>query len=130
MPPEPVTSGGLRRSDRPIAELERELAEEHRRKAATAEVLRVIGSSPANVQSVFDSIVRNAVTLCDGLFSSLFQFDGELLYFVAQHNYTLEALDRARHIYPARLSRTLGSTRAILERAVVHIADDAASRHE
>jgi len=42
MPPEPTAS--LRSSDRPVEELERELAEAHRREAATAEVLRVIGS--------------------------------------------------------------------------------------
>ena len=108
---------------RMVEELKCELSEAHRREAATAEVLRVIGSSPTDVQPVFDTIVRSAVTLCNGVFSSLFRFDGELLHFVAQHNYTPYALEEARRVYPARLSRALGSTRTILERGVVHIPD-------
>jgi len=75
------------------------------------------------VQPVFDTIVRSAVRLCDGLFSALFQFDGELLHLVAHHNYTPEALEAAHGVYPARPSRGQGSTRAILERAVIHIPD-------
>jgi two-component system NtrC family sensor kinase len=38
---------------------------------ATAEILRVISSSPTDVQPVFDTIVSSAVRLCDGLFSAL-----------------------------------------------------------
>ena len=59
---------------------------------ATSEVLRVISSSPTDVQPVFDTIVSSAVRLCDGLFSSLYQFDDELLHLVAQHNFTPEAV--------------------------------------
>src|SRR5437879_2901280 len=90
---------------------------------ATAEILRVISSSLTDVQPVFDTIVRSAVKLCDGLFSALYQFDGELLHFVAQHNYTAEALEEVHRIYPARPTRGLGTCRAIVERAVVHIPD-------
>ena len=90
---------------------------------ATGEILRVISSSPTDVQPVFDTIVRSAVRLCDGLFSALFQYDGELIDQVAQYNFTPEALEEVRRVYPARPSREVGSTRAILERAVVHIPD-------
>jgi signal transduction histidine kinase/DNA-binding response OmpR family regulator len=71
--------------------------------------------------------------LCDGLFSALFRFDGELIHQVAQHNYTPEALEEARRVYPARPSRAMGSGRAILERAVVQIPDferDPEYRHQ
>src|SRR5882757_8527387 len=84
---------------RTVEELERELGEAHRREAATAEVLRVIGSSPTDAQPVFDTIVRSAVKLCDGLFSTLFQFDGELIHQVAQHNYSPEAFEEARRTF-------------------------------
>jgi len=90
---------------------------------ATAEILRVISSSPTDVQPVFDTIVRSAVRLCDGLFSALFRFDGELIHHAAQHNYTPEALEAVHRAYPMRLTRALGSGRAILERAVVQIPD-------
>jgi GAF domain-containing protein len=88
---------------------------------ATAEILRVISSSQTDVQPVFDTIVRSAVRLCGGLFSALFQFDGELIHHVANHNHTAEAIDEVHRIYPARPTRDLFTGRAILERAVVHI---------
>src|SRR5262249_26562646 len=100
-----------------------ELGERNRDLTATGEILRVISRSPTDVQPVFDTIVRSAVRLCDGLFSSLFQFDGELLHQVAQHNYTPEAAEEARRVWPARPTRALGAGRTILERAVVHIPD-------
>jgi hypothetical protein len=37
------------------------------------------------VQPVFETIVRNAVTLCGSLYASVFRFDGALLHFVASH---------------------------------------------
>ncbi|MDO8478359.1 MAG: GAF domain-containing protein [Candidatus Rokubacteria bacterium] len=90
---------------------------------ATSEILRVISQSRTDVQPVFDTIVRSAVRLCDGLFSGLLQFDGELIHFVAHHNHTPEALEELHRIYPARPTRALLPGRAILDRAVVHIPD-------
>jgi signal transduction histidine kinase len=100
-----------------------ELEGRNRDLTATSEILRVISSSPTDVQPVFDTIVRSAVRLCNGLFGALFQFDGELLHHVAQHNFTPEALEAAHRVYPTRLSRAVMPGRAILERAVVHIPD-------
>jgi len=100
---------------------------------ATSEILRVISSSPTDVQPVFDTIVRSAVRLCDGLFSALFQFDGEMIHQVAQHNFSPEGLEEVRRVYPGRPTRAHGSGRAILERAVVHIPDveiDPEYRHQ
>jgi hypothetical protein len=74
------------------------------------------------VQPVFDTIVRSAVRLCDGLFGALYKFDGELIHLVAHHNYT-PALEEMHRIFPARPARALLPGRAILERAVVHIPD-------
>jgi two-component system, NtrC family, sensor kinase len=90
---------------------------------ATSEILRVISRSQTDVQPVFDTIVRSAVKLCDGLFSLLYQFDGELLHRVAQHNYTPEALEASDRVFPARPTQDLWTGRAILQRAVIHIPD-------
>jgi signal transduction histidine kinase/putative methionine-R-sulfoxide reductase with GAF domain len=101
----------------------RDLTEALEQQTATAEILRVISRSQTDVQPVFDTIVRSAVRLCAGLFSTLYQFDGELLHRVAQHNYTSEALEASDRVFPARPTRALGAGRAILERAVVHMPD-------
>src|SRR5262249_57791434 len=61
--------------------------------------------------------------LCDGLFSALYQFDGERLDLVAEHNYTAGALAEVHRIFPARPTRGLVVGRAIVERAVVHVPD-------
>jgi GAF domain-containing protein len=93
------------------------------RQTATADILRVISSSPTDLQPVFDVIVQSAVRLCDGLFAALFRFDGELIHFAAQHNFTPEGIEAVRRTFPVHPTRALGSGRAILRRAVVHIPD-------
>jgi signal transduction histidine kinase len=98
-----------------------DLTETLEQQTATAEILRVISRSQTDVQPVFDTIVRSAVRLCDGLFSALYRFDGTLIHRVAQHNYTPEALEASDRVFPARPTRALGVGRAILERAVVHM---------
>ena len=52
---------------------------------ATAEILRVISSSPTDVQPVFDTIVNSAPRLCGARFCLLYRFDGERLHLVAHH---------------------------------------------
>ena len=90
---------------------------------AAAEILRVISSSPTDLQPVFDVMVQSAVRLCDGLYAVMYRFDGELVHFAAQHNLTPEGLEAVRRTFPVRPTRALGSGRAILRRAVVHIPD-------
>src|SRR2546426_1812601 len=72
--------------ERKVEARTRELTETLEQQTATSEILRVISSSPTNVQPVFDAIVRNAVKLCDGRYGGGFRFDGELVHFVAQYN--------------------------------------------
>src|SRR5262245_31510638 len=91
---------------------------------ATSDILRVIGSSPTSIQPVFDSIAANAGKLCNGLFSSLFQFDGELLHWVASNTTASRNLLELMHrLFPRRPTRSNGVGRAILDRMVVHIPD-------
>ena len=52
----------------------REALEQQR---ATADILGVISSLPADVQPVFDTIVRNFVSLCGGIMGAVYTFDGE-----------------------------------------------------
>jgi GAF domain-containing protein len=111
------------RLSRELEERNRELAEAHEQQKATAEILRVISSSPTDVQPVFDLIVHSAVTLCNGFFSAVFRFDGERLHLVAHYNFSPEALEVVERAYPLPLSRTNVAARAVMERMVVHVPD-------
>ena len=113
----------LQEKNRALTTAHSQVTEALEQQTATAEILRVISRSQTDVQPVFDTIVRSAARLCDGLFSTLFQFDGELLHIIAAHNTTPEALEALHRAYPARPTRQLAAGRAILERAVVHIPD-------
>ena len=46
------------------------------RQTATAEILKVIASSPSDVQPVFDVIVERAVRLCGGRMGRVYRYDG------------------------------------------------------
>src|SRR5213593_4019843 len=99
-----------------------DLTEALEQQTATANILRVISSSPTDVQPVFDTIVRSAKQLCNARFGVLHRFDGERLH-LAAHDVTAEVLEVLRRTYPMRPSRSQVSGRAILSRAVAEIPD-------
>jgi len=99
--------------------LKRERDEAREQQAATAEILRVIRTSPNDVQPVFETIVRNAVSLCGGLFANVFRFDGELLHYVASHNVGPSYADMIRAKYPMRPDFSQVSGRVALTKWVV-----------
>jgi len=51
-------------------------------------VLKIIASSPADLQPFFQAIADSAVRLCDALNSSVYRFDGELIHFLAESNFS------------------------------------------
>src|SRR5262245_66354932 len=80
-----------------IASLTRENATLHgaltqagEQQTATSEILRVISSSPPDVQPVFDGIVRSAVRLCGAVHSAIFRLDRGLVTLVVHHDFTHE----------------------------------------
>ena len=78
----------------------KDLTEALEQQTATSEILRVISGSPTDVQPVFDTIAANALRLCDGVFSGLYRFDGEL----HSHRGDVEHRYRRRRGVPHRLS--------------------------
>jgi hypothetical protein len=52
---------------------------------ATSEVLKIISNSPGDLESVFESILKNAVRICGAKFGGLFQREGEAFRAVAHH---------------------------------------------
>jgi PAS domain S-box-containing protein len=93
------------------------------RQTATAEILRVISSSPTDVQPTFDAIARAATTLTGASNGNVFRFDGSLIHFVAHHGLTAAELDAVRGVFPLPPNRGSLTARALLTRQVVHVAD-------
>jgi GAF domain-containing protein len=64
----------------------RELSEALEQQTATAEVLRVISSSPGELQPVFETILANATRLCEASFGNFLSYDGNVFRRIALHN--------------------------------------------
>lgn len=109
-----------------LAARDRDLAEAVDQKAAMAEILRVISSSPTDALPVFRTIVQSAVALCRSMFANLFLFDGEMLHFVATHSTGPDIDKLLRTKYPMRPDRSQVSGRVLLGRSVVHLEDASA----
>jgi PAS domain S-box-containing protein len=95
------------------------------RQMATSDVLRVISSSPNDLQSVFDAILDNAARICDASFGTLLLYDGTVFHAQALHNVPpafAEALKRE----PRRAGPETGTGRLVATKRPVHIHDLAA----
>src|SRR5262249_18880844 len=53
-----------------------ELRESLQQQTATADVLKVISTSPGELEPVFHAMLQNAVRICSATFGMLFRFDG------------------------------------------------------
>jgi PAS domain S-box-containing protein len=89
---------------------------------ATAEVLRAMLASPADVQPVFEAILANALRLCDASFAAVFTFDGERLHNVAHLNASPAFAEALRTTQP-RPSRETTTRMCALERRTIHTPD-------
>jgi len=108
---------------RELADANRDLTEALEQQTATSEILRVISSSPTDIQPVFDTIAQSAVRLCDASFGGLLRFDGELMHVAATYNVEQERLEAFHRLFPMHPSEEVAIGRAILERAVIHFQD-------
>src|SRR5262245_47321469 len=118
----------LQRLDRSLQpasypEVQQSLSEALARETATADILRVISSSPADVQPVFDTIAACAKRLCDARECAVFRFDGELIHLVAQADTGAAWAHALRSAYPRPPGSGLVTARAIQTGSLVHVPD-------
>jgi two-component system NtrC family sensor kinase len=99
------------------------LREAELQQRASAEILHVISASPADVQPVFDTILRSAVELLDAHSVTVFRLVGDELHLAALTSID-EASDAAvREGYPVPLATT-GVARHVLETRQPYIVTD------
>ena len=63
-----------------------ELRQSLEQQTATADVLRVISSSPGELEPVFEIMLQNAARICEAKFSALYLYDGDRFHVGALHN--------------------------------------------
>jgi two-component system, NtrC family, sensor kinase len=103
--------------------LRRALSAALEQQTATSDILRVISSSPTDVQPVFDAIAQSAARLCEAQFCFVYRFDGQVLHFMAHHGVTNEGAEAVRRTFPAPPSRGSAAARAVLDCSVAQIPD-------
>src|ERR1700730_12869678 len=105
-----------------VSALTRELAEAREQQTATADVLRVISSSPGGLEPVFQAMLANATRLCEAKFGLLNLRDGEVFRNVALFNVP-EQLQAVRLNEVIRPHPQYGFARLIRTMQVVHTDD-------
>ena len=78
-----------------------ELRQSLEQQTATADVLRVISSSPGELEPVFQAMLQKAVHVCDAKFGNIYRWDGDSLHLLATHN-TPRAFAASRRNLPFR----------------------------
>ncbi len=95
----------------------RDLTESLEQQTATSEILRVIASSPTDIQPVLDVVAENAARLCDAPNALIYRLNDEGLRIIAR---------RGPMPVPAPLqpvSRGLPVGRAVIDRQTIHVHD-------
>ncbi|MGH9579078.1 MAG: GAF domain-containing protein, partial [Terriglobales bacterium] len=99
-----------------------EITEALEQQTATSEILRVISSSPTDLQPVFDAILENATRLCDAHLGTLGLYDGVKYQHVAQRGANPAFI---KHIFRGPFHPDSAPTigRMIAERRAIHVPD-------
>jgi GAF domain-containing protein len=106
------------------ARLLSELRESLQQQTATADVLKVISTSPGELEPVFNAMLANATRICEAKFGVLFLFEGDAWRAVALHGAAPPSFIEARRRYPV-LPIVPGTAlgRVTATKQVVQIAD-------
>ncbi|MGA8497771.1 MAG: GAF domain-containing protein, partial [Xanthobacteraceae bacterium] len=99
-----------------------ELSESLEQQTATSEVLKVISSSPGDLEPVFAAMLENATRICEANFGNMFLIEDGTFRTVAMHN-APAAYCSARTAGPFRPPADSAPGRLVSSKDVVHVAD-------
>ena len=103
-----------------------QLSEALEQQTATSEVLRVISSSPGDLEPVFQAMLANAARICEAKFGVLFRFDGEKYEFAADTGTPPPLAEFVRQRGPFIPASNTQLHRVMRTKQVSHTADYAA----
>src|SRR6516165_10473064 len=109
-----------------LARLTRERDEALLRETANSEILRLISKSPDDLELVFRTILENSTRICNANFGTLYRFDGENIYPVAQFNTPAALLEAQTRRGPFPPTPGTAFDQFTRTKQVIHIADSAA----
>ncbi len=101
----------------------KELRESLEQQTATADVLKVISSSPGELGPVFHSMLENATRICEAKFGTMLLREGDAFRTVALHNAPPAFVEERRRNPLIHPHPTNGLGHLAATRQVVHIAD-------
>jgi GAF domain-containing protein len=105
----------------------RELTEAFEQQTATSDILRVIASSPTDLQPVLEAVAENAARVCGATDSSITLLEGEHLRLVTHHGSLRRTLAIGDTV-PATRGTVAG--RAVVDRRTIHVEDIVAAEAE
>jgi len=109
-----------------IARVTRERDEALLRETANSEILRLISTSPGDLDLVFRTILEHATRICNANFGTLFRFDGENFYAAAQFNTPVALLEAQRRRGPFKPPPDSPFDHVMRTKRAIHSADNAA----
>jgi GAF domain-containing protein len=108
------------------ARLLSELRESLDQQTATADVLRIISSSPGELEPVFQAMLENATRLCEAKFGMMYRFDGDAFHFAAEVDSPRDYVEFNKQRGAFRPVPGGQLERVMLTKEVCHTPDDAA----
>jgi signal transduction histidine kinase len=107
-----------------VEERTRELSEALEQQTATGEILRVIASSPTDLQPVLDAVAESAARLCDANDAQILRIEGGVLRPIASYGPIPALTIRGEEGMPINRGSVTG--RAVVDRQTIHVHDLAA----
>jgi GAF domain-containing protein len=111
-----------------VSDLGEELKEAREQQAATAEILKVIASSPDNVQPAFEAIAASAKRLMGGYSAAVFRFIDGVSHLKAFTPTTSEADEALKNTYPMPIANFPLAQQAVLNGDTHQIPDTETSK--
>ena len=95
-----IAPAATRVKRRSVSGPSKDLKEAREQQAATAEILKVIASSPNDVQPVFDAIVANADRLISGFTTGVYRFVDDIIHLAAITSVSPDADEALKAQFP------------------------------